>query len=235
MTANVNTYNGLVQAITDWVNRNDPTFIANIPLFISLAEQVFFYDCPTLGTQVYEKGTFNPNSGIIPKPALWGQTLSFSYLDSANNVNVMQRVSYEYIRSWVPNNNTITPANGTYTTSAQDILPRYYTDYGYNYFLISPKPIIGYTYELAYLTKAQPLSLSNQTNWITQYAYDALFYLSLSYAYRFIDNQPDADLWQQQATTRIQSLVSYHLGQLVFSPVRPSARQPNHRCHNASE
>ena len=199
MTLNVNTYTGLLTAIQQWTNRNDAVFIENIPLFISLAEQDFFYDCPLLGTQDYSTGTFNANNATVPKPALWGQTLTFSYIDGDNNVVIMTRVAYEYIRDLVPNKSN-TPSS---------YLPQYYTDYGYNYFLVGPTPLQDFKFEIAYFKKAEPLSLSNQTNWITQYAYNVFFWCCLDKAFRFIDNIPEADAYYQKYQAGVQTLVGY--------------------------
>jgi hypothetical protein len=214
MTDNVNSYNGLILAIQQWTNRNDSVFLQNIPLFISLAEQQFFIDCSTLGNEVYLTGVFNANNGIVAKPASWGQTLTFSYLTSENNVVVLERVPYEYIRTFVPNNNTVTPECSTYISNNTLILPQYYTDYGYDNFLISPTPQTAFTYEIAYFQKIQPLTVTNQTNWITQYAYDAFFYLCLDKAFRFIEDTPMADMYLQKGQERMQALIQYNQGRI---------------------
>lgn len=198
--ANVNTYAGLTTAIAEWANRTDTVFTNNIPLFISLAEQQFFIDCSTLGNEAYITGTFNANSGIVNKPALWGRTLTFSYLDATDTIQVLQRSSYEMIRSYIPKQANNPIAN----------LPRYYTDYGYNYLLISPTPIAAYNYEICYFQKIQPLSTSNQTNWITENAYDALFYSCLDKAMRFIDNIPEAEAYKAQYIERIGAINEYN-------------------------
>ena len=214
MTSNVNTYDGLVTAIQEWTNRNDTVFISNIPLFISLAEQQFFIDCSTLGNEIYVTGNFNENSGIVPKPAMWGQTLTFSFLDDNDNVHVLERVPYEYIRTFIPNNTSINPSYGSFTSDTNTLLPQYYTDYGYNYFLISPTPLSAYAYEIAYYQKIEPLSSTNQSNWITQYAYDCLFWLCLDKAFRFIDNTVDADIYLNKGMERIQALITYNQGRI---------------------
>jgi hypothetical protein len=205
--SNVNTFNGLIAAITSWTNRNDAIFISNIPLFISLAEQQFFIDCSTLGNESYVTGTFNAANESVPKPAMWGQTLTFSYIDSLGNIVILERSTYEFIRSLAPASNII-PTTALPTTQA----PKYYSDYGYNYFIISPTPQAALTYEIAYFQKIQPLSLTNQSNWITQYAYDALFWSCLDKAYRFLDNVADADTYQQKYQDRIAAINEYNKG-----------------------
>lgn len=202
MTNNVNTYNGLLQAIPQWVNRNDTVFIANVPLFISLAEQQFFYDCPILGTENYISGTFNPGSNTVSKPALWGQTLTFSYLDADGNRSVLNRVSYEYILKYIDNPSSV----------PNTLVPKYYSDYGYDYFILAATPQTALNYEIAYFQKIQPLSTTNQVNWITQYAYDTFFYSCLHKAYLFIDNGQDAQVYDQMYQKGIQMLTNYDQG-----------------------
>lgn len=205
--SNVNTYTSLINAIQVWVNRNDAVFIANIPLFISLAEQQFFIDCSTLGNQGYVSGSFTPNNPTVAKPANWGQTLTFSYINADDDFTVLNRSTYEFIRAYAPANNII-PV--TANIAAQS--PLYYSDYGYNYFIISPTPQVAFDFEIAYYQKIQPLSVENQTNWITQYAYDAFFWACLDKAYRFIESFQDADAYNQKYQDRINAINTYNQG-----------------------
>lgn len=202
MIDNVNTYNGLVQAIQQWTNRNDTVFISNIPLFIALAEQQFFIDCSTLGNQFYVVTNFTADNESLPKPANWGETLSMSYIGADGRIVVLKRASYEMMRTLAPANN-ISP-NAT--------PPRYYSDYGYDYFIITPTPVAAYTVEIAYFGKTQTLSAVNQTNWITENAFDALFWSCLDKAYRFIDNTADAESYLSKYTDRIQAINTYNKG-----------------------
>ena len=202
MIDNVNTYNGLITAIQQWTNRNDTLFISNIPLFIALSEQQFFIDCSTLGNQFYVTTTFTANNESLPKPVNWGETLTISYIGADGNIVVLKRVSYEMIRGFAPANN-ISP-NG--------IKPRYYSDYGYDYFIISPTPVEAFPVEIAYFGKIQVLSSVNQTNWITENAFDALFWACLEKAYRFIDNVADADAYLNKYNDRIQAIKTYNTG-----------------------
>lgn len=203
MINNVNTYNGLVEAIKEWTKRNDAVFISNIPLFISLAEQEFFIDCSTLGNQFYVVTTFTANNESLPKPANWGETLTLSYIGSDGKIAVLEPVSYEMIRNFAPSNNSI-----------PNISPRYYSDYGDDYFLISPTPISDYKVEIAYYGKIQPLSLYNQTNWITEKAYDALLWSCLDKACYFIDNMTNANAYLSKYKDRVDAINKYNAGRI---------------------
>lgn len=177
MSAQVYTYAGLISAIAQWANRNDTIFIDNIPLFISLTEQEIFWKLTTIGNEVYATGNFSANNATLPKPALWGKTARLTYIDADDKLQVLNRVSLSYIQKFNP-----TPNSPTVTAN-----PRFYTDYGFPYFLISPTPKEAFVFELAYFQKIPPLSPSMQTNWNTQNVYDALFFGSMHKACTFIN------------------------------------------------
>lgn len=198
---NVNSYSGLQQAIREWANRTDTEFINNIPLFISLSEQQFFMDCPLLGSEVYASGTFAVGNPRILKPALWGQNLSLLYLDDDDNWHILKKISNESIYTY--NNKS------TGKLDAPNELPLYYADEGYDYLLISPTPQSAFTYVWAFFQKIAPLSFTNTSNWITQNAYDILFYACMQKAYLFIDNQQNAEIFRALYQERAQAYLKY--------------------------
>ena len=202
--SNVNNIAGLTLAIQQWTNRNDQVFIDQIPLFISLAEQEFFIDCSTLGNEEYDIGNFGIGSGVIPRPALWGQSISFLYVDSLGNIHVLERVPYEYIRTFIDNQ-----ANAPVT-----LLPRYYTDYGYGQILIAPTPQAAYKYEFIYFKKITPLSISQPSNWITQNAYDCFFWSCLHKAYHYLHNNMQAESAHGEYSKRLQAIIEYQKGRI---------------------
>lgn len=196
------TYNNLKTSIASWTNRNtvsDTAFAEQIPFFISLAEQAIFKDLSTLGNEKYVKGNFNVNNGIVTRPALWGKTLTFSYLDSDGFIHILERVPYEYCRSFMDE-----PANQPTT-----VIPKYYTDYGFSYILVVPSPRVSFSYEFVYLEKIQPLSDNNQTNWNTQNAYDLLFYKSMEKANDWLLNNEQSQKFASLYENRIQAYTMY--------------------------
>jgi hypothetical protein len=61
---------------------------------------------------------------------------------------------------------------------------------------VAPTPDQAYSYEVLYYERPQPLDSSNQTNWFTQYAPQALLYGSLLQAMPFLKNDNRVQLWQ---------------------------------------
>lgn len=212
MVATVQTYAGLITAITEWANRNDTTFISNIPIFISLTEQEIFWKLSTIGNEVYATGTFTPNNGTIPKPALWGKTSRFTYIDESDNLQVLKRVSLSYIYTYNPS-----------VSSPSSINPVYYTDYGFPYFLISPTPTIAFPFEISYMQKIPPLSASMQTNWNTQNVYDALFFGAMQKACTFINASDWAQYYAGQYEAAIAGYDAYDKDRLFDATTKAKA------------
>ena len=196
------TYNSLITEIIAVTNRNDSVFLDQCPVFITLAEQMIFIDWTHLGNEVYATGNFTAGSGVVNKPSLWGDTLTFSYIDALGNIKILERVAYEYCRKFINNpsiQNTQAP-------------PTYYTDYGYDRWLVVPSPQTALAYEIAYVQKIIPLSLTQQTSWLTTNAYDLLFAGCLYFGFSYLANQRLAEYWKQKYVERVEQYNKYNKG-----------------------
>jgi hypothetical protein len=94
-------------------------------------------------------------------------------------------------------------------------VPKYYCDYDYTHWLIAPTPDSAYTFEVLYYERAQPLDSSNQTNWFTQYAPQAMLYGSLLQAMPFIKNDGRIAVWKQEYAEIVAALKSEDLTRIV--------------------
>ena len=117
-------------------------------------------------------------------PARWRKTVSMNITVDGKREPVLLR-KYEYLRQYAPD-------------PAQTGMPKYYADYDYTHWLVAPTPDVDYNFEVLYYERPQPLDSSNQTNWFTQYAPQALLYGSLLQAMPFLKNDGRVQLWQQQ-------------------------------------
>lgn len=164
------TYDSLVADIQNYAERNDNPFLAQIPSFISMAENRLAMEVKPLGYVRVANGNLSGNT--LVKPARWRRTKSFSITISGQRRYLFER-KYEYCRTYAPD-----PA----ATDA----PKYYADYDYEHFFIAPTPDSNYAFELSYYERPTPLSASIQTNWTTQYAPQLLLYSSLLEAQPFL-------------------------------------------------
>jgi hypothetical protein len=191
-TASVMTYDSLVENIQSYLERTDTATLEKIPLFIMLAEQIIASQIKFLGNLTVNTSTMVPNVGIIDKPARWHKTVSMNVTVAGERQPVLLR-KYEYLREYWP--------DGTQTG-----VPAYYGDYDYTHWLVAPTPALAYSYEVLYYERIQPLDSSNQTNWFTIYAPQALLYGSLLQAMPFLKNDERMPMWQANYDQIMQTL-----------------------------
>ena len=76
--------------------------------------------------------------------------------------------------------------------------PKFYADYDYTNWLVIPTPQIAYPFEILYYQQPEPLSDTNQTNWLTMYARDLLLYASLLETAPYLKNDARIAMWQER-------------------------------------
>lgn len=193
-TAAVMTYDSLVENIQSYLERTDTATIEKIPLFIMLAEQVIASQIKFLGNLTVNTSTLITGTNIIQKPARWHKTVSMNITVNGERQPVLLR-KYEYIRNYWPD-------------PALTGVPLYFCDYNYTNWLIGPTPDAAYAFEVLYYDRPQPLDSSNQTNWFTIYAPQALLYGSLLQAMPFLKNDQRLAFFQQQYDLIIATLTT---------------------------
>lgn len=182
--ASVMTYDSLVENIQSYLERNDTATLDKIPLFIMLAEQVIASKIKFLGNLTVNTSNMVANTAVIAKPARWHKTVSMNITVAGERQPVLLR-KYEYLRNYAPD-------------PTETGMPKYYADYDYSNWLVAPTPDSAYDFEVLYYERVQPLDSSNQTNWFTVYAPQALLYGSLLQAMPFLKNDDRIPMWQAQ-------------------------------------
>jgi hypothetical protein len=178
------TYDSLVENIQSYLERNDASTLDKIPLFIMLAEQVIASQIKFLGNLTVNTSTMTAGENVIDKPARWHKTVSMNITVAGERFPIFNR-RYEYLREYWP-------------APAATEVPKFYCDYDYTHWMVAPTPASAYNFEVLYYERVQPLDSSNQTNWFTIYAPQALLYGSLLQAMPFLKNDDRVPLWQGQ-------------------------------------
>jgi len=127
----------------------------------------------------------------LAKPARWRKTVSMSINNGANMQPVFLR-KFEYLKNYWPD-------------ATQTDVPKYYSDTDYEHWYLAPTPDQAYEFEVLYYERIAPLSSTNQTNWLTQYAPNAMLYGTLLQAMPFLKNDARA-IFQQKYTEAITAL-----------------------------
>jgi hypothetical protein len=186
------TYSSLVADISSYLERTDAATLQKIPTFIMLAEQQIALEIKFLGNLTVQENNMIANQPVIDKPARWRKTVSMNITVAGKRQPVLLRKP-EYLREYWPD-------------PTQTGIPAYYADYDYTHWLVAPTPSTDYSFEVLYYERVQPLDSTNQTNWFTIYAPQAMLYGSLLQAMPFLKNDDRIPLWKAQYDAIINTL-----------------------------
>jgi hypothetical protein len=184
------TYNSLLNDLRAYLERGatlatDPTVYEMLPTLIGMAERRLARELKIQGTVNVVTTALIAGQSVYDKPDRWRETVSI-FVGTGTGNNTRSEVyprSYEYIRSYWPNPTT----TGT---------PRFYADYDYSHWLIAPTPSSALPMEILYYEIPPLLDDSNQTNWFTEYAPNALLYAALLEATPFLKNDERIATWE---------------------------------------
>lgn len=174
------TYGELKQAIQDYADYNETSFVNNLPLFIRQAEERILKQ---VQLSLFRKNAtaFSDNGNpylAVPSDFLAPYSLSFRGDDGDRNFLDFKDVSF--VQQYNPD--TTTTGN-----------PKYYSQFDVDYFLLGPTPDDVYTMELHYLYRPQSITelADSGTTWLSINAEMALLYGSLIEAYIYMKGEAD--------------------------------------------
>ena len=132
------TYTQLYQAVQDYTENEEASFLANIPVFVQLTEETIYRNA-NLPLQS-QNGTLSTVSGnnVVALPA---DFLAFDYLyvvDQLGNYNLLLNKEVDYIYQAFP-------------TPSYHSLPLYYSVRDNNNIVLGPTPDNTYTLNFQYL------------------------------------------------------------------------------------
>jgi hypothetical protein len=178
----VMTYDSLTSTVLQYLERQDAAVVNAIPTFITMCEFEIAQNIKTLGQMEVVDSTMNIGNPVIPKPARWRKTTSMTLSVSGQKQPMLVR-KLEYLNTY-----------------AQDVtatgVPLYYADYDYDHWLVAPTPNQAYAFEALCYTRLEPLSSSNQTNWLTQNAPNAMLFGTLKQTAPFLKNDARLAVWK---------------------------------------
>jgi hypothetical protein len=194
------TYNSLFDDISTYLERTDTATLQKIPTFIRLAEQIIASEIKFLGNLTVNESSMVSGNPVITKPARWRKTVSMNVTVDGVRQPVFLR-TYEFMRQYWPD-------------EAQEDVPKYYGDYDYTHWLVVPTPALAYDFEVMYYEEVQPLDVTNQTNWFTQYAPQAMLYGSLLQSMPFLKNDERMPMWRAEYDKIIAQLKTENIQRL---------------------
>ena len=187
----VMTYDSLTTTVLQYLERKDKAVVDAIPTFITLAEFEIAEQIKTLGQLQIVESTMLAGDPVLQKPARWRKTVSMNVTVDGKKQPVLLR-KYEYLKNYWPD-------------ASQTSNPLFYADTDWEHWYLAPTPDQAYTFEVLYYERIAPLSSTNQTNWLTQNAPNAMLFGTLLQAMPFLKNDARA-IFQQKYSEAMQVL-----------------------------
>ena len=173
------TFDSLKQAIQDYTENSETTFVTNLPIFIRAAEERILKSVQLNLFMRNQQGTMTSGNKFLGAPSDFLAPFSLT-LTSNSEKQFLEFKDLSYIESFHPN-------------ETETGKPRYYGQFDVGNFILAPTPNDDYDVEVQYLFR--PASLTSGagtgTTWLSENAELALLYGTLVEAYTFMKGEPD--------------------------------------------
>ena len=172
------TYVELRDAIRNYTEYAETTFVANIPLFIRLSEERIL---KTVQLSLFRKNVTGSTSGrFLRSPSDFLAPFSLSLAPSDGDKVFLDFKDPSFLQTYTPDNST----TGT---------PRYYCQFDFENFMLAPAPATAHTAELHYFYRPNSITVGSdsETTWLSINAEMALLYGALIEAYIYMKGEAD--------------------------------------------
>lgn len=173
------TYGELKQAIQDYTENDESTFVSNIPLFIRLAEERILKSVQLNLFQKNQFGNMTSGNEYLAAPSDFLAPFSLS-IEVSGDKEFLLFKDLDFVQSYNPDA----------TTTGQ---PKYYAQFDVDNFIIAPTPDANYTVDIHYLYRPASLTAGSDsgTSWLSENAEITLLYAALVEAYTFMKGEPN--------------------------------------------
>lgn len=173
------TYGELKQAIQDYTENDETTFVNNLPLFIRFSEERILKSVQLNLFQRNKFGNMTTGNQYLAAPLDFLAPFSLS-IDVSGDREFLLFKDLDFVQTYNPDA----------TTTGQ---PKYYAQFDVDNFIIAPTPDADYDVDLHYLYRPASLTAGSDsgTSWLSENAELALLYGALVEAYTFMKGEPD--------------------------------------------
>lgn len=176
-------YAELTQAVQDYTENYETTFVANIPVFVRQAEERIYRSVmiPELRKNVI--GNLTAGNRYLARPTDFLSVFSLAVIDTDGDYHYLIDKDMNFIRE-------------AYPSASTQGMPRFYGIYDGDVptltgnFLLGPTPDAAYQVELQYYYDP-PSIVDQSTSWLGTNAEAALLYGTLLEAYTFMKGDAD--------------------------------------------
>ena len=170
-------YTELTNAIKEYTDNTETTFVNNIPNFVRQTEERIYRSIliPELRKNVTT--SLSTSNRFLAKPTDFLAVFSIAVVDGSSNYSFLLPKDVNFIQE-------------AYPATATSGLPVYYSLFDGDNFLIAPTPDSTYTVQLHYYYDP-PSIVTSSTSWLGDNAEATLLYGTLVEAYTFMKGEAD--------------------------------------------
>lgn len=189
-------YTQLTQALQDYLESSETSFVSNIPTFVKQAEERIYRSVQI--PELRKNATAATTSGnqYLARPSDFLSVFSLAVVDGSGNYSYLYDKDVNFIRE-------------AYPSASTTGLPKYYAQFDGDQsgtegnFILGPTPNAVYAVELHYYYDP-PSIVDTNTSWLGTNAETALLYGSLVEAYTY--QKGDADMLQLYTTRYMEAM-----------------------------
>jgi hypothetical protein len=176
-------YSELVQAIQDYTQNEETSFVSNIPTFVQQAEERINRSIMLPELRKNATASMTAGNKYVARPSDFLSVFSFAVIDAAGDTTYLLDKDVSFIRE-------------AYPSSGTQAIPKYYAQFDGDYgtdegnFILGPTPDANYDIELHYYYDPESIVTAG-TSWYGDNAEAALLYGSLIEAYTYMKGEND--------------------------------------------
>lgn len=194
------THTTLKQAIQDWTENSETTFVNNLDVFITNAEERILKMVDLDFFRKNVTATFVSGSPYLNVPGDYLASFSLGYTKTNGDKDFLMQKDVNFLQEFHPD-------------ASDTGEPKYYALFDVNNFLIAPTPNSNYAVELHYYYRPNSITGSAGTSWLGDNSPNTLLYGSLVEAYTFMKGEPDMlQLYETRFLQNIARLKNYGEG-----------------------
>jgi hypothetical protein len=204
------TYAQLKQAIQDYCENDETTFVNNLPIFIKNAEERILKGVQLTVFRKNVSGSMTTGNKYLAVPSDFLSPLSLAVTDSNGDKHFVEFKDVGLVQTFNP--------DGSDTGR-----PKYYSLFDIGFFLLGPTPDQDYSSELHYFYRPVSLTAGSEsgTTWLSENATVSMLYGSLVEAYTFMKGEADMmNLYNQLYVQSLGSLKQFGESKEVMDDYR---------------
>ena len=178
-------YSQLVDLIKQYTQNEETSFVANIPVFVQLAEERIYNAVFIPAIRKNQIGTLTPSNKYLTLPADWLANFSLAVITPVSNAQTfLLDKDVNFIRECYPDPDDVG-------------VPKYYAIFDKNTLILGPTPDSNYQVELHYYYYPESI-VTASTSWLGDNFETVLLYGTLREAYIYMKGEQDMITYYEQ-------------------------------------